>query len=79
MARLWGLALATVPAAGLMACGSSAAASLKKLFTQPGDRFMAENSGASVDLSFAGSSDLASQLTRGAKGDVFASAGFAKP
>jgi molybdate transport system substrate-binding protein len=79
MARLWGLALATVPAAGLMACGSSAAALLKKVFTQLGDRFMAENSGTFVDLSFAGSSDFANRLTRGAEADVFASAGFAKP
>jgi molybdate transport system substrate-binding protein len=70
-------------AAGLTACDSSAtpqamvvfaAASLKSSFTEIGKRFKAENPGASVDLSFAGSSDLVTQLTQGATADVFASA-----
>jgi molybdate transport system substrate-binding protein len=65
-------------------CGSSeqpegkiivfAAASLKKSFTDIGEQFKAENPGAAVEFSFAGSSDLATQLTQGAQADVFASA-----
>lgn len=51
-----------------------AAASLTDVFTQIGDRFEAANPGAQVDFSFAGSSDLVSQLVEGAPADVFASA-----
>jgi molybdate transport system substrate-binding protein len=51
-----------------------AAASLKKTFTDIGEQFKTENPGASVEFSFAGSSDLVTQLTQGAQADVFASA-----
>jgi molybdate transport system substrate-binding protein len=51
-----------------------AAASLKKTFTDIGEQFKTDNPGASVDFSFAGSSDLVTQLTQGAPADVFASA-----
>jgi molybdate transport system substrate-binding protein len=72
--------------APISGCGSSeqpaaggkitvfAAASLKKTFTDIGEQFKTENPGASVEFSFAGSSDLATQLTQGAPADVFASA-----
>src|SRR5262249_46263450 len=51
-----------------------AAASLKKSFTDIGEQFKTDNPGADVEFSFAGSSDLVSQLTQGAQADVFASA-----
>jgi molybdate transport system substrate-binding protein len=51
-----------------------AAASLKKTFTDIGEQFKTDNAGASVEFSFAGSSDLVTQLTQGAPADVFASA-----
>jgi len=51
-----------------------AAASLKKTFTDIGEQFKTENPGDSVEFSFAGSSDLVTQLTQGAQADVFASA-----
>ena len=51
-----------------------AAASLKQTFTEIGEQFKTDNPGASVEFSFAGSSDLVTQLTQGAKADVFASA-----
>ncbi|MDQ0767480.1 molybdate transport system substrate-binding protein [Pseudarthrobacter defluvii] len=51
-----------------------AAASLKQSFTDLARTFEAENPGTNVTLSFAGSSDLASQLSQGAPADVFASA-----
>ena len=51
-----------------------AAASLKTTFTDIGEQFKAENPGSSVEFSFAGSSDLVTQLTQGAQADVFASA-----
>jgi len=51
-----------------------AAASLKKSFTEIGEQFKTDNPGASVEFSFAGSSDLVAQLTQGASADVFASA-----
>jgi molybdate transport system substrate-binding protein len=51
-----------------------AAASLKKSFTQIGEQFKADNPGSGIEFSFAGSSDLVTQLTQGAPADVFASA-----
>lgn len=68
----------------LTACSSSdeeertlrvgAAASLTDSFEQIADTFEAENRGVSVELQFAGSSDLAAQIKGGADFDVFASA-----
>ncbi|MCT9870734.1 molybdate ABC transporter substrate-binding protein [Paenarthrobacter aurescens] len=51
-----------------------AAASLKSTFTQLAKDFEAKNPGTKVTLSFAGSSDLVTQITQGAPADVFASA-----
>lgn len=51
-----------------------AAASLKATFTELGEQFEAANPGTNVEFSFAGSSDLVTQLTQGAPADVFASA-----
>lgn len=51
-----------------------AAASLKQSFTDIGEQFKTDNPGTTVEFSFAGSSDLVTQLTQGAKADVFASA-----
>jgi molybdate transport system substrate-binding protein len=51
-----------------------AAASLKSTFTELGEQFKKDNPGAGVTFSFAGSSDLVTQLTQGAPADVFASA-----
>ncbi len=51
-----------------------AAASLKATFTQLAADFEARNPGTKVTLSFAGSSDLVTQITQGAPADVFASA-----
>jgi molybdate transport system substrate-binding protein len=51
-----------------------AAASLKKPFTEIGDDFKTDNPGSSLEFSFAGSSDLVTQLSQGAPADVFASA-----
>lgn len=51
-----------------------AAASLKKTFTEIGDQFTDDNPGSDIEFSFAGSSDLVTQLTQGAPADVFASA-----
>ena len=51
-----------------------AAASLKGSFTELADRFEEQNEGVTVELSFAGSSDLAAQIAEGAPADVFASA-----
>jgi molybdate transport system substrate-binding protein len=55
-----------------------AAASLKPAFTQIGQRFKADNPGGGVDFEFAGSSELATQLTQGAASDAFASADTAQ-
>jgi molybdate transport system substrate-binding protein len=76
------VALPTVLVATISGCTSSptnavavfAAASLKKSFTQIGERFKAENPGTSIEFTFAGSSDLVTQLTQGATADIFASA-----
>lgn len=51
-----------------------AAASLKPTFTELGKRFDAAHPGCTVVFSFAGSSDLVTQLKNGAPADVFASA-----
>ena len=51
-----------------------AAASLKSSFTELAKNFEAQHPGTSVTLSFAGSSDLATQIGQGAPADVFASA-----
>ncbi len=51
-----------------------AAASLKATFTELADEFEAANPGVTVELNFAGSSDLVTQITEGAPADVFASA-----
>ena len=51
-----------------------AAASLQSTFTELADEFETAHPGATVTLSFAGSSDLATQLSAGAPADVFASA-----
>ncbi|MDT5008661.1 MAG: molybdate transport system substrate-binding protein, partial [Mycobacterium sp.] len=50
------------------------AASLKKSFTEIADRLKTDNPGTDVEISAGGSSDLATQITQGAPGDVFASA-----
>lgn len=86
MKRVIGLALTAVLSVALASgCSSSppkangkiivfAAASLKMSFTDIGEQFKTDNPGASVEFSFAGSSDLVTQLTQGAPADVFASA-----
>lgn len=51
-----------------------AAASLTNTFTTLGEQFELEHPGTTVEFNFAGSSDLVTQLTNGAPGDVFASA-----
>ena len=51
-----------------------AAASLKKAFTTLGRRFEQQNPGSAVRFSFAGSSDLVSQVLEGAPADVLATA-----
>ena len=51
-----------------------AAASLAGTFTEIATAFEAENPDATVELAFAGSSDLVTQISNGAPADVFASA-----
>lgn len=77
------VALTTMLLATLSGCDSPpanptvvvfAAASLKKSFTEIGAQFKTQNPGSSIEFSFAGSSDLVTQLTQGATADVFASA-----
>jgi molybdate transport system substrate-binding protein len=51
-----------------------AAASLTATFTELASRFEDANPGTEVQLNFAGSSDLVTQITEGAPADVFASA-----
>ena len=55
-----------------------AAASLKPAFTRISQEFKTENPGSGADFEFAGSSELATQLTHGATADVFASADTAQ-
>lgn len=55
-----------------------AAASLKPAFTQISQQFKTDNPGSGVEFEFAGSSELATQLTQGATADVFASADTAQ-
>lgn len=55
-----------------------AAASLKPAFTQISAQFKSDNPGDGVEFDFAGSSELATQLTQGATADVFASADTAQ-
>ncbi|MGH3726424.1 MAG: molybdate ABC transporter substrate-binding protein [Mycobacterium sp.] len=51
-----------------------AAASLRGTFTEIGKSFETTHSGTKVDFTFAGSSDLVTQLTQGAEADVLATA-----
>ena len=64
----------STPSPGQQKIMMFAAASLKQTFTAIGDQFSKDNPGASVEFSFAGSSDLVTQLTQGAHADVLASA-----
>lgn len=84
MARVWlaPSALLLAGASALSACGASgpalrvsAAASLRKPFTQYGHGF----DGGRVEFSFAGSDELAAQIEQGAQPDVFASADLKLP
>ncbi|MCU1566258.1 MAG: Molybdate transporter, periplasmic molybdate-binding protein [Pseudarthrobacter sp.] len=88
--KLTGLLAAVVLGVGLAGCsqatgssgGSSAgetltvfaAASLKASFTELAKTYEAGHPGTTVTLSFAGSADLATQISQGAPADVFASA-----
>lgn len=51
-----------------------AAASLRKAFTEIGKSFESTHAGTTVEFTFAGSSDLVTQLTQGAQADVLATA-----
>lgn len=83
--------LSVVLIAGMTGCGSKsqppptagklmvfAAASLRPAFTKIAERFKAQNPGTGIEFEFAGSSELATQLTQGATADVFASADTAQ-
>lgn len=81
--RLGIVAVAMLVLASAMACSTPdddstiavfAAASLKSVFTTLGDRMETGMPGTNVAFSFAGSSDLVTQLSQGAFADVFASA-----
>jgi molybdate transport system substrate-binding protein len=84
---LAGLATLTL-VAYLDGCGSArpapelvvvfAAASLKPAFSRIAEQFKTDNPATLVDFDFAGSSELATQLTQGAVADVFASADIAQ-
>ncbi|KZS61872.1 molybdate-binding protein [Mycobacterium kansasii] len=82
---IWGLIGSVVacsshaqPAPGSQSIVVFAAASLKSAFTQIGEQFRKDNPGVGIDFDFAGSSELATQLTQGATADVFASADTAQ-
>lgn len=85
--RLTGVLLLVAGGVGVGCGGSSdavdgrvtvlAAASLTEAFTDIGDAFMADHPDTTVTFNFAGSSELATQLTEGAPADVFASADLA--
>jgi molybdate transport system substrate-binding protein len=82
MRRSSARALVLVAVFALAGCGSSkddllvsAATSLKAAFTGYGEQF----DGANVQLSFAGSDELAAQIRSGAKPDVFAAANTKLP
>ncbi|SEP62764.1 molybdate ABC transporter substrate-binding protein [Microlunatus flavus] len=64
----------TSSSAGTQTLTVFAAASLKQTFTTLGTTFEAAHPGTTVTFSFAGSSDLVTQLQQGAPADVFASA-----
>ncbi|MDY6869861.1 MAG: molybdate ABC transporter substrate-binding protein [Actinomycetota bacterium] len=77
------LALALLLGVALSGCGAQrdpstlavfAAASLRTSFAEIGEQFEHDHPGMNVEFSFAGSSDLVTQLTQGAYADVFASA-----
>jgi molybdate transport system substrate-binding protein len=77
------LILAALLIVALSACGAQrdpssvvvfAAASLRTSFIEIGEQFERDHPGVTVDFTFAGSSDLVTQLTQGAYADVFASA-----
>lgn len=84
MRRIWGLTVTVVlMMVWSIACASHppapsltvfAAASLKPAFTEIAERFEINHPGVNVELNFAGSSELATQLAHGADADVFASA-----
>ncbi|KUI37116.1 molybdate ABC transporter substrate-binding protein [Mycobacterium sp. GA-2829] len=81
MKRIAGAVLLTVTLSGCATEENSndtitvfAAASLRAPFTEIGEQFERDHPGTSVEFSFAGSSDLVTQLTQGARADVFASA-----
>ena len=67
----------------LTGCGSTApphtvavfaASSLRQTFTDLSGAFTGASTATAVELTFAGSADLLTQLTQGSRGDVFASA-----
>lgn len=85
LSRTRTLAAVLLVASGVSACGGTdadapytitvfAAASLTAPFTQIAELYEAENSSHTVQLNFAGSSDLVAQVQQGADADVFASA-----
>src|SRR5215211_1653540 len=75
LAAVWALALAGCGGSGDDTLTVSAATSLKTALTQYGGRF----EDAKARFSFAGSDELAAQIRKGAKPDVFASANTKLP
>lgn len=75
-------AAALLLAGWLNGCGSPsepdltvfAASSLKSAFTAIGEQYQTENPGTRIEFVFAGSADLLTQLTGGARADVLATA-----